>query len=116
MNKRLLLILPALTIARLALADPHLSLAKQSQVLEEGGALTRYSIKTERNEFHFLPPQDWRITVEDEAQKVFFTPRDGSVQFAFKILWAADGKPAKVDVSAARLNSSHGRKFFPSIS
>ena len=102
MKKNLLLAFQFTVMAQLAFAEGRLRLAKQPGVQEEGGTLTRYSVQTERREFHFLPPPDWQVTLDDAAQAVVFAPRDGSVRFSLKITWSAGAKPALPDLAALR--------------
>ena len=102
MKKSLLLCFQISLLTQLVLAEGRLKLAKQPLVLEEGGTLTRYSLQSERCQFHFLPPLDWQSTLDDAAQKIVFTSRDGSVLFSFKIIWSAEAKPAQPGVAALR--------------
>ena len=102
MKRIFLTTLCAIAISHLAAAEGGLQLTKQPLVLEEGGEVTRFSVRAGGSEFYFLPPRGWKMTLDDAEQKVILAARDGAAQLSFKILCATDGKSPQLDVAELR--------------
>ena len=71
-------------------------------MLDEGGQLTQYAIQVRGYEFLFLPPENWKLSVDEAKNRIVFTSRDRTANLTFAVSWDLSKPSSQVDTSDVR--------------
>lgn len=78
-------------------AQNQFQLVQRPVVLDEGGQLTQYAILVRGYEFVFLPPENWKLSVDEAKNRIVFTSRDRTANLSFAVSWDLSKPSSQAD-------------------
>jgi hypothetical protein len=83
-------------------AQNQFQFVQRPVVLDEGGQLTQYAILARGYEFVFLPPENWKLSVDEAKNRIVFTSRDRPASLSFAVNWDLSKAASQVGTSDLR--------------